>query len=372
MEKRMRNVTSISFNRGIPCVEAFPVSKIQECAAAILAADAATVLQYGKSTGYLPLRETIAKWHGANSDEVLVSNGSLQIQEFLSALLLRPGDTVFVEEPTYDRAITTFRRHGANVIGIPLKPDGPDIKLLAAQLRKVTPKFLYLIPDFQNPTGVTTSLSKREEIVRLAERHDFWIIEDGPYRALRYQGSDVPLMRTLNPDRVLHLSSFTKILSPGVRVGYLVAPERIVEAVARIATDTYVTPGLLAQGVAYEFCRRGWLEPNLERLKGIYRPRLKATATALREHLPEADWVEPEGGFFLGLTLPAAMNVANLRERAEKAGLSLSDGRGFFPQGGGDFGELSRAERFLRLAFPALSEPEISEGISRLARLVSH
>jgi DNA-binding transcriptional MocR family regulator len=230
-------------------------------------------------------------------------------------------------------------------------------------LRKVRPKFFYLIPDFQNPTGGTTSLSKREEIVRLAEEHDFWIIEDSPYRALRYQGSDVPLMRTLNPGRVLHLSSFTKTLSPGVRVGYLVAPGRIVEGLAKIATDTYVTPGLLAQGIAFEFCRRGWLEPNVERLKGIYRPKLEATAAALREYLPNADWVEPEGGFFLGITLPSPMNVTHLQQRAEEAALSLSDGRGFFPQGGG--------ERFVRLAFTALSETEIREGISRLARLVS-
>jgi 2-aminoadipate transaminase len=357
------DVNNISFNRGIPCVEAFPTSQIQECAAAVLAADAATVLQYGQSTGYMPLRETIARWYGAGPEGVLISNGSLQIQEFLSALLLSPGDTVFVEEPTYDRAITTFRRHGANVVGIPLEPDGLVIEFLIVQLRKVRPRFLYLIPDFQNPTGVTTSLSRREEIVRLAEEHDFWIIEDGPYRALRYRGSDVPLMRTLNPDRVLHLSSFAKILSPGVRIGYLVAPERIVEAVARIATDTYVTPGLLAQGITFEFSRRGWLEPNVDRLKGIYRPKLEATAAALREYLPGADWVEPEGGFFLGITLPPPMNVANLQQKAEETALSLSDGRGFFPQGGG--------ERFVRLAFTALSQPEIREGISRLARLVS-
>jgi 2-aminoadipate transaminase len=363
MEKNMGK-TSISFNRGVPCVEAFPTREIQECAAAILEADAATILQYGKSTGYMPLRETIAKRYGADPNEVLVSNGSLEIQEFLSALLVRPGDAVFVEEPSYDRAITVFRRRGANVIGIPVEHDGLDLEFLTAQLRKVTPKFLYLIPDFQNPTGVTTLLSKREEIVRLAESHGFWVIEDGPYRSLRYQGSDVSLMRTMDPDRVLHLSSFSKTLSPGVRVGYLVAPGSIVEAVAKIATDTYVTPGLLAQGIAYEFCRRGWLEPNVERLKGIYRPKLETTATALREYLPEADWAEPEGGFFLGITLPPPMNVANLRERAEKAELILSDGRGFFPQGGG--------ERFLRLAFTALSESEIREGISRLAGLVSH
>jgi DNA-binding transcriptional MocR family regulator len=168
----------------------------------------------------------------------------------------------------------------------------------------------------------------------------------------------------MNPDRVLHLSSFAKVLSPGLRIGYLIAPKSVVEAVAKIATDTYVTPGLLAQGTAYEFCRRGWLEPNVERLKGIYWPRLKATAAALREYLPGADWVEPEGGFFVGITLPPEMNTANLCERAAKAGLSLSDGRGFFPHGGG--------ERFLRLAFTALSVPEIHEGISRLASLVSH
>ena len=358
------NATTISFDRGIPCVEAFPTRQIQECAAAVLAADAATVLQYGKSTGYAPLRETIAQWYGASPEEVLVSNGSLQIQEFLSALLLSRGDTVFVEEPTYDRAITIFRRHEANVVGIPLEPDGLDIEFLAAQLRKVKPKFLYLIPDFQNPSGVTTSLSKRKEIVRLAEKHGFWIIEDGPYRALRYRGSDVPLMRTMNPERVLHLSSFAKILSPGVRVGYLLAAERVIESVAKLATDTYVTPGLVAQGIAYEFCCRGWLEPNVERLKGIYRPKLETIAAALWEYLPAADWVEPEGGFFVGITLPSPMNVANLRERAAEIGLSLSDGRGFFPQGGG--------ERFLRLAFTALSEPDIREGISRLAALMSH
>jgi DNA-binding transcriptional MocR family regulator len=356
------NATIISFNRGVPCVEAFPISQIQECAAAILAADAATILQYGQSTGYMPLRETIAEQYGASPEEVLVSNGSLQIQEFLAALLLRPGDTVFVEEPTYDRTIAILRRHGANLIGIPLEADGPDIESLTARLRKVTPKLLYVIPDFQNPTGLTTSLSKREEIVHLAEEYGFWILEDGPYRALRYRGSDVPLMRTMNPDRVLHLSSFAKVLSPGLRIGYLIAPRPIVEAVAKIATDTYVTPGLLAQGTAYEFCRRGWLEPNVKRLKGIYGPRLKATAAALREYLPGADWVEPEGGFYIGITLPPEMNTTNLCERAAKAGLSLSDGRGFFPNGGG--------ERFLRLAFTALSVPDIHEGISRLARLV--
>ena len=160
----------------------------------------------------------------------------------------------------------------------------------------------------------------------------------------------------------MHMSSFTKLLSPGLRVGYMVAPASIIEALGVIAANTYVCPGLLAQGITYEFCRRGWLQPNIEKLKVLYGPRLEATLEALQEHLPRADWVEPEGGYFVGLTLPEGMRTANLRERARAVGVGLSDGRGFFPQGGGD--------RFLRLAFPALSVPEIGEGISRIASLV--
>ena len=357
-------MTKISFNRGVPSVDSFPAAQIAECAAAILHVDANTVLQYGQPFGYLPLREMIAGWYGARAEEVLISNGSLQILEFLSTLFLQPGDTVFVEQPTYDRTITIFRRHKANIIGIPLQHDGPDIEFLAEQLRIVTPKFFYGIPDFQNPSGVTVSLAKREEIIRLAGEHDFWIVEDAPYRPLRYKGTDVTSMRSLQPSRVMHMSSFTKLLSPGLRVGYIVAPKDIFEALGPIVANTYVCPGLFAEGIVYEFCRRGWLAPNIEMLRNLYRPKLEATLVALQEHLPSADWVKPEGGYFVGVTLPKGTHVADLCERAPTVGLSLSDGRGFFPQGGGD--------RFLRLAFPALSVSEIHEGVSRLASLLSH
>jgi 2-aminoadipate transaminase len=310
----------------------------------------------------MPLRQHIAKWHGASADEVMISNGSLQILDFLSALLLQPGDSVFVEQPTYDRTIATFRRHRANVIGIPLHDDGPHVEHLVEQLRAVTPKFLYMIPDFQNPSGVTASLAKREEIVRLADEHNFWIVEDAPYRPLRYKGTVVPSMKSLHPSRVMHMSSFTKLLSPGLRVGYVVAPEDILKALAPIVADTYVCPSLLAEGIVYEFCQRGWLEPNIEKLRQLYRPKLEATLAALREHLPQAEWIKPEGGYFVGVTLPEGASIADLLAKASEAGLSLSDGRGFFAQGGGD--------RFLRLAFPSLTTPEIGEGISRLAKLL--
>jgi DNA-binding transcriptional MocR family regulator len=357
------DTVTISFNRGVPSLDSFPTDQIKQCAEAILEADAHTVLQYGKPFGYMPLREHIATWYGASADEIMISNGSLQILEFLSTHLLRPGDSVFVEQPTYDRTISTFRRHQANVIGIPLHDDGPDIAFLADQLRTVTPKFFYMIPDFQNPSGVTVSLAKRQEIVRLAEEHSFWIVEDAPYRPLRYKGTDAPSMRSLHPGGVMHMSSFTKLMSPGLRVGYLVASRDMLKSLAPIVADTYVCPGLLAEGIVYEFCRRGWLEPNIEKLRQLYRPKLEATLGALREHLHGASWVQPEGGYFVGVTLPEWTSAATLLLKAPDVGLSLSDGRGFFAQGGGD--------RFLRLAFPALSVPEIEQGIARLAGLLS-
>jgi 2-aminoadipate transaminase len=356
-------LATISFNRGVPSLDSLPAEQIKECAGAILDTDAHTLLQYGKPFGYLPLREHIAGWYNASVAEVMISNGSLQILEFLSTLLLAPGDTVFVEQPTYDRTVATFRRNGANVVGIPLHDDGPDTEFFSEQLQKVTPKFFYGIPDFQNPSGVTASLAKREGVLRLADEHDFWVVEDAPYRPLRYKGTDVPTMRSVRPSRVMHMSSFTKLLSPGLRVGYMVAPLNILEPMASIVANTYVCPGLLAEGIVYEFCRRGWLEPNIEKLKDLYRPRLEATLSALQQHLPHAEWVWPEGGYFVGVTLPEGTRIADLLAKTPAAGLSLSDGRGFFAQGGGD--------RFLRLAFPALSVPEIGEGIARLAELLS-
>jgi 2-aminoadipate transaminase len=353
----------ISFERGNPCVESFPVEQIKQCAASILDNDPNTVLQYGKPMGYMPLRETIAAWHDASSEEVLVSNGSLQILEFLSTVLVEPGDTVFVDQPTYDRTVTIFRRHQANVIGVPVIENGPDTEWLKDQVQAARPKFFYVIPDFQNPTGVTASLAAREEIITLAEAHDFWIIEDAPYRHLRYKGAAVPTMKSLCPDRVIHMSSFTKIMSPGLRVGYAVAPSEIIDGVSPIVASTYISAGLLAQGITYEFCRRGLLEPNIQRINGIYAPRLDATIESLKQYLPQASWVEPEGGFFVGVTLAEDMNTEGLRDRARGVGVGLSDGRGFFPNEGG--------ERFLRLAFPALPVGEIREGLSRVAELVA-
>jgi 2-aminoadipate transaminase len=248
------------------------------------------------------------------------------------------------------------------VVGIPLEDDGIDIALLEAAVEEHHPRLLYLIPDFQNPTGVTTSLAKREAIVSLARKHDLVVVEDLPYRRLRYRGSDILTLHDLDAERVIQLSSFSKLLSPGIRVGWMIAPETIARRVARIATDTYITPNMLGQGLAYEFLREGRLEANLERLQMLYAPRLAAMLRGLSEHLPQASWIKPEGGFFVGLTLPEGVNSAQVAEKAKEEKLVLSNGAGFFADGDGS--------RFVRLPFCALSEDEIEEAIERLARAV--
>jgi 2-aminoadipate transaminase len=355
---------AIDFTRGVPAVESFPLAQVAECAAAAVGGpQGARVLQYGKGLGFGPLREWLADRHGLRPDQVLLANGSLQIVEFLALALLAPGDPVFVESPTYDRTLTLLRRRGAAVTGIPLTGDGPDLDALEAALARQVPTFFYTIPDFQNPSGVTATRAGRERLAALAERHGFWLVEDAPYRPLRYRGEPLPTLFELAPARTLQLSSFTKQIGPGLRVGSIVGDAAILARLAAVAEDTYITPNTLGAATAYEFCRRGWLEPQLARLRALYGPRLVATGAALRRHLPAARWVEPDGGFFLSLTLPEGTTAETTRARAAERGVELSDGRGFFP-------DPADGARFLRLPFCALTPEEIETGVRRLAQAV--
>jgi 2-aminoadipate transaminase len=281
---------------------------------------------------------------------------------FVGSLMVKSGDTVFLECPSYDRAITAMKRAGARVIGIPLERDGVDIDRLKTELKTSTPKVFYLVADFQNPSGVTTSSEKREELVRLAQEWGFYLVEDAPYRLLRYRGKEMLALRDLLPDRVIHISSFSKILSPGMRMGYMILPLALAPSFHKWSEDTYIHPVLPTEGIVNEYCRRGLLEPNIEKLKNLYRPRLDATLSALRQHLQGATWIEPEGGFFVSVTLPENIDGHALWKNAKNYGLVLTDGRGFFPDG--------RGENFIRLPFCALKPDEIEEGIRRLAKAI--
>jgi 2-aminoadipate transaminase len=259
--------------------------------------------------------------------------------------------------------LTLLRRHGARVLGIPLEPDGPGLDALETALSREVPKLFYLVPDFQNPSGTTCSLDKRKAIASLADRHGFWLLEDAPYRPLRYTGSDLPSLHELAPGRTLHMLSFSKLIGPGVRVGILYGHAPLLEQVAKAGEDTYISPSLVAHGVAYEYLRRGLLPGQLERLKALYAPRLRACLDALARLLPQAEAIRPEGGFFVSLTLPVGTSNAAVREAARGHGLNLADGQAFFPAGGGD--------RFVRLPYCALTPPEIEEGVRRLAAAVA-
>lgn len=353
----------INFTRGMPPVEVFPVEDLVQCCEAALRGDRDVLLQYGRSPGYAPLRRWLASQYEVDADQVLVANGSLEILAFVSQTMLKPGDRAFVESPSYDRAITLLRRAGAHVVGIPLEHDGMDMAVLEEELGRGTPALVYAITDFNNPTGITTSLEKRRRLARLAQEHGFWIAEDAPYRPLRYEGDDIPSLRALAPDRVLHMSSYSKLIAPGIRLGYLVAPAATIASLAAWVVDTYIGPVLPTQGMVYEYCRRGLLGPNIESLKRLYQPRLRAALVALECHLNHATWTHPEGGFYVGVTLPQGTEMGSLLARAQQVGLTLSDGRGFFPIP-------ADGSRFLRLPFCSVTPEQIDEGVSRLASIL--
>jgi 2-aminoadipate transaminase len=353
----------INFTRGVPANESFPVDEVIEAARAALQTNGPAMLQYGPSTGFQPLREWLADWQGVKVDHVLTGNGSLQLIEFLCLHLLDEGDVVFTEAPTYDRTLTMLRRHRAKVVGIPIEADGPNIEALERALSTQVPKFFYLIPDFQNPAGATCSGAKRRHIVALAARYGFMLVEDAPYRLLRYRGDEEPTLYELAPDRTIHMSSFTKLIAPGVRTGFMIGDAALIKKLAKVAEDTYISPGYVAQGITFEWCRRGLLLPQIERLKQLYAPRLAACLAALDTYMPDAVATRPEGGFFISLTLPEGVLATEVRAQASTRGLNLADGLAFFPEGGG--------QRFLRLPFCALTPSEIDDGVRRLAESVT-
>ncbi|HUN22449.1 MAG TPA: PLP-dependent aminotransferase family protein [Anaerolineales bacterium] len=360
----MSNLPVINFMRGVPATESFPIEEMIQASAVATRKYGNTILQYGKSTGFDPLREWLGAWHGVSGNQILCSNGSLQIVEFLCSAIIKPGDVVFIESPSYDRTITTLRKHGAKIVSIPLEADGPNIAALEEALSQYSPKFFYIIPDFQNPAGATCSLAKREALVALARQHNFFYVEDAPYRPLRYWGETPAALYQLGADVTLTMSSFSKLVGPGPRLGYAIFPnQELLNLVSKVAENTYITPGLYSHGVIYEFCEMGFLAPQIEKLKALYAPRLKATLDALDKYLPTATATRPEGGFFLSVTFPQGVSTAQVRTEAAKLNLNLADGGAFFA-------EAEKGANFLRLPYCAMTPDELDEGINRLAQVV--
>ena len=357
-------MNAINFTRGIPADESYPLDLVAECASAVLhGPHAVETMKYGTGYGFNPLREIIAKKYNAKLESVMVGNGSLGFIDLIGLAWLKAGDAVLVESPTYDRTLTLLRRHGLNPVGVTLEEDGVNLESFEKAVNEHKPKLAYLIADFQNPSGSVMSLEKRQRVLELSEQHGFFVLEDAPYRPLRYRGTGVPSLFDLNPARVMQMSSYTKQISPGVRVGTLVGDAGVMAKLAKAANDTYISAAFIGQAIVAEFLARGHLEPQLEALRDLYAPRLDAMIRALEAQLPGVEFTRPEGGFFLSVTLPEGVTVTSLLERAPDAGLALTDGRGFFPNP-------SDGNQFLRLPFCALEPDEIDEGVRRLAALI--
>jgi DNA-binding transcriptional MocR family regulator len=343
-------MATISFARGIPAPECLPVEELADCARAALERDGRTILSYGPSPGYAPLREWIAERHGVDPARVFLTNGSLQGFVFL-AQRLAPGRRVLVERPTYDRPLKILRELGADVVPLAMDDEGLDPDALEAALRDgEAPAFLYTIPTFQNPSGRTLSTERRRRIVELAAERNLLVLEDDPYGLVRFDGEPLPSLFELSERRIAYSSSFSKTIAPGLRVGWFVLPEELARAVEATATATYITPVLLGQATVHEFVSRGRFEPNLERVRGLLGSRRDAMLAALERELPAAHWSRPDGGYFVWLELPGPV------ETAEAGGVTFVLGT--------DFGG---APTEVRLAYSFVSPDEIAEGVARLA-----
>jgi DNA-binding transcriptional MocR family regulator len=348
---------TISFARGVPAPELLPVEELADCAKAAIERGGAAALLYGHTLGYQPLREWIGERHQVDAARVVVTNGSLQGFHFVLSAFAGAG-RVIVERPTYDRP----RKILSDFDEVSVDDDGLDLEELERLLEGTDrPAFLYTIPTFQNPAGVTLSRERRVRLAEIAGARSLRILEDDPYGLVRFEGEPLPTLFELEGGRnVIYSSSFSKTIAPGLRVGYLLVPEAMAVALEDVVASTYISPALVTQATVLEFLNRGLLEPNLERTRGLLGARRDAMFEALeRELAGRARWSRPEGGYFLWLDLPEGTDATELLGRAAAAGVT------FVP--GSDFGGERNSAR---LAFSFASPAEIDEGVSRLAGLV--
>jgi DNA-binding transcriptional MocR family regulator len=348
---------TISFARGAPAPDLLPVDELADCAETVLAREGKTILSYGSGAGYTPLRELIGEWFGVHPGRVVITNGGLQGLDMLARALAR-GKPLVCEWPTYDRAYKLFLAAGAAILVASVDDDGvlPD-QVEVALVGQSQPAFIYVIPTFQNPTGATLTAERRAALADFSWRRQVPIVEDDPYSLVRFEGEPLPALFDYTQRASIYMSSFSKTISPGLRVGFMVLPERLSEQLAADATDTYITPVLLSQAVVHEFIRRGSFAPNLQRVNEQLKLRRDAMLAALEKHFAGATWQKPEGGYFIWLQLPAGADSREILARAE--GVAAVPGS-----------EFTAPANCIRLAYSFAAPDEIEAGVERLANAV--
>jgi len=366
----------ISFAGGLPAPELFPIQRFQEACQRVLAEKGCSALQYGTTEGHTQLREMIAQnmaRYGivAGVENVLITSGSQQALDLIGKLLVNPGDRLLVEAPTYLGALQAFDVYGAEYVSVPIDDDGLQTERLEEALRS-GPKFMYILPNFQNPGGVTLSEGRRHELVLLAERYGIPIIEDDPYGQLRYEGEHLPPLIVVDRENlrrddgyrlgnVIYLSTFSKTLAPGLRLGWIVAPPEVITKLVQLKQGADLHTSTFAQFVAYEVARDGFLDEHVRPIRQVYRQRRDAMLSALKEFFPpEVTWTHPAGGLFLWVNLPEGMECQALFEVALRENVAFVPGDCFYAGG-------NEGRRHMRLNFSNAPPEQIREGIRRLS-----
>ena len=367
----------ISFAGGMPAPEVFPVEEIREACNKVLREQGGLALQYGSTEGYLPLREMIAR-HTAHigievtPENILITSGSQQALDLLGKIFVNRGDRVLVESPTYLGALQALNAYGAEYISVRADDDGMVTDELVGAFR-AGPKFIYVLPNFQNPTGVTLSLERRKQLVQLADHYGVPIIEDDPYGQLRFEGNHLPAVEVLDcryrpvnggySGNVIYLSTFSKILAPGLRLAWVIAPTEVIHKLTLAKQGADLHTATFNQIVAYEVGRGGFIDNYVKHINDVYRERRDVMMEALEEHMPDGvRWTHPLGGLFLWATLPEYMNSDEMFAEAVAKKVAFVPGGSFHANGGG--------KNTMRLNFSYEKPEKINEGIGRLAMVV--
>ena len=358
-----------SFAGGYPSAETFPMEEIRRTMSEVIDKYQGKAFQYGATQGVMELREAVAERYGVSVERVQITSSSQQGIDVCTRVLVNPGDVILTSSPSYLGALQSFCSYRADIRGV---AHSDDMETYRASWEKVISdalsdgrkiKFLYMIPDFQNPSGESLTLDERKMLVSLAQQYDFLIVEDSPYRELRYEGEHVPTMYSLDPDRVIHLGSFSKIFAPGFRLGWALAHPDILDKIYVCKQSLDLCPPIFDQYVAAEFLRSGRLDANLSKTIALYRSKRDLLLSLLEEHMPEnVSWTRPEGGLFLFLTMPEGFDAVSFYDVALDAGVAYVAGEFFHPDRSG--------KNTMRLNFSFMSPEKITEGVKLLAKLL--
>lgn len=365
----------ISFAGGLPNPDAFPVEVIHDCIDDIFKDDIKNALQYGTTEGLTQLRGVLAdrmkKKKNINCElhDILITSGAQQALFLAGLCLLDPGDTYLTNVPAYLGAVQAFGALEANCESIPMNDEGIDLQSLRRNLERlrrtgIYPKFLYTVPTFQNPSGETMSLEHRKELIKIASEYDFLIIEDDPYSDLIFEGKPIPSIKSFDTKgRVVYISTFSKILAPGFRIGWMVAPREILEKLILAKQATDLCTNVFSQYVAYKYVNGGYLDEQVEKISKMYKRKRDIMLKELKNHLPkEVKWTMPEGGMFIWLTLPRSINTSTMFRKALNKKIAYVVGDAFFPDGGN--------YNSMRLNFSYSDDETIKEGVRRLTEVI--